>query len=62
MTEPSYPILWWSRKIFFEGDIHKHGFLDKTCKITELVDFVVGVELCQVIEAEDELVLTTINC
>jgi len=25
--------------IFFEGDIHKHGFLDKTCKITELVDF-----------------------
>ena len=25
--------------IFFEGDINKHGFLDKTCKIAELVNF-----------------------
>jgi hypothetical protein len=25
--------------IFFEGDINKDGFLDKTCKIAELVDF-----------------------
>ena len=25
--------------IFFEGDINKEGFLDKTCKIAELVDF-----------------------
>ena len=25
--------------IFFEGDIHTEGSLDKTCKITELVDF-----------------------
>ena len=25
--------------IFFEGDINEHGFLDKTCKIAELVNF-----------------------
>jgi len=25
--------------IFFEGDINKDGFLDKTCKIAELLDF-----------------------
>ena len=27
------------KHIFFEGDIQRDGFLDKTCKIAELVDF-----------------------